>query len=195
MELLNNQMIYHRKLSTCLSPPSALPPLKSMVTKDVIAPPPMSPLPPAFLIAFRIEFSMLPYVVPCPRSIAWIKQKVMAPVDVIFDRACLRSSSASSYFFCKMNSKEMKWIVDYGTYRCISRGFVIITATERNSFSTTSSFPYSRSGAVVLPHVLSTPTTKGKIEKLTVESKRHQQLKVKQLKYHFGLGTVEFVQF
>lgn len=71
----------------------ALPPVKSMVTNDVTTPPPMSPLPPAFFIAFRIEFSMLPYVAPCPRSIAWMKQKVMAPVDVIFDRACSRLSN------------------------------------------------------------------------------------------------------
>lgn len=35
----------------------------------------------------RIEVSMLPYVAAFPRSMAWMKEKVMAPVEVIFDRA------------------------------------------------------------------------------------------------------------
>lgn len=72
----------------------ALPPVKSMVTRDVTTSPPPPPPPPfAFFIAVRIEFSMLPYVAPCPRSIAWMKQKVMAPVDVILDRACSHLSN------------------------------------------------------------------------------------------------------
>jgi hypothetical protein len=42
-------------------------------------------------MALRIEVRMVPYVAPGPqRSTAWMKQNVMAPVDVIFDSACLQ---------------------------------------------------------------------------------------------------------
>lgn len=81
--MLNIQVM---KMHTCLSPPPILPPVKSMLSRDVTAPPPRSL--PVFRMAERIELRMLPYVVPCPRSMAWMKQKVIAPVDVIFDRAC-----------------------------------------------------------------------------------------------------------
>lgn len=75
--------------STCLKPPVLkLPPVRSIVRRDVTAPPPRDgPEPPASRIAVRIALRMLPYVAPCPRSMAWIKQKVMAPVEVIFDKA------------------------------------------------------------------------------------------------------------
>lgn len=74
---------------SCLSPPVVrLPPVKSMETRDVTtSPPPLPPLP-AFFMALRIEVRMVPYVAPGPeRSTAWMKQNVMAPVDVIFDSA------------------------------------------------------------------------------------------------------------
>lgn len=59
-----------------------------MVMSDVTTPPPILISEPVFLIVARMEFNMLPYVEACWRSIAWMKQKVMAPVDVIFDKAC-----------------------------------------------------------------------------------------------------------
>lgn len=67
-----------------------LPPERSIVRRDVTAPPPSprsGPELPASRIAVRIALRTPPYVVACPRSMAWIKQKVMAPVDVIFDKA------------------------------------------------------------------------------------------------------------
>ena len=36
----------------------------------------------------RIEVSIFPYVVAWPRSIAWMKEKVIAPVEVTLDKAC-----------------------------------------------------------------------------------------------------------
>lgn len=57
-----------------------------MVISDVTGPPPVPPL--VLRMVVRIEFSILPYVAPCPRSIAWMKQKVIAPVEVILDNAC-----------------------------------------------------------------------------------------------------------
>ena len=85
------QLINHGNI-TCLSPPPSptLPPVKSMVIRDVTTPPPRSP-PPTLRIVLRIALRMLPYVAPYPRSRAWMKQNVMAPVDVIFDRACSQS--------------------------------------------------------------------------------------------------------
>lgn len=77
---------------TCLSPPALrLPPVKSIEMREVTtSPPPLPPLP-AFFMAVRIEVRMVPYVAPGPeRSMAWMKQNVIAPVDVIFDRACLQ---------------------------------------------------------------------------------------------------------
>lgn len=74
---------------SCLSPPVlALPPVRSIEMSDVTAPPPAIEAPlPVFRIVERMEFRILPYVVASPRSIAWMKQNVIAPVEVIFDKA------------------------------------------------------------------------------------------------------------
>lgn len=63
-----------------------LPPVTSIVRRDVTMPPPrsLSELRMEDLIAFRIP----PYVVPCPCSIAWMKEKVIAPVEVTLDKLC-----------------------------------------------------------------------------------------------------------
>lgn len=95
-------------ISTCLKPPVlALPPVRSIVRRDVTTPPPRSgpelPLP-ASRIAVRIALRMLPYVVPCPRSMAWMKQKVMAPVEVIFERAYQKNLPAKISFVCHKES-------------------------------------------------------------------------------------------
>lgn len=86
-KLMPADMFWFLTVNTCFNPPPVvLPPVKSIVMTDVTGPPPISP--PVLRMVFRMEFSMLPYVCPCPRSMAWMKQKVIAPVDVILDKAC-----------------------------------------------------------------------------------------------------------
>lgn len=94
--------------STCLRPPLRLPPVKSIVRRDVTAPPPRSL--PVLLMTARIEFSMLPYVVACPRSMAWMNAKVIAPVDVILDKACS--------IWNKINVKTYPFEHNLNTQRC-----------------------------------------------------------------------------
>ena len=43
-------------------------------------------------------------------------------------------------------------------YRGISRGLVIIATTEGNGFTTTCTFPNTRSRAMIFPYILSAPT-------------------------------------
>lgn len=57
-----------------------------MLRSDVTGVPPIES--PVLRMVDRMEFKMLPYVAPWPCSTAWMKQKVIAPVDVIFERAC-----------------------------------------------------------------------------------------------------------
>uniref|UniRef100_A0A2P2JYL5 Metacaspase-1-like n=1 Tax=Rhizophora mucronata TaxID=61149 RepID=A0A2P2JYL5_RHIMU len=57
---------------SCLSPPTRLPPDRSIMRRDVTIPPPSSLL--VLLMVDLIAFSMFPYVFPCPRSMAWMKE-------------------------------------------------------------------------------------------------------------------------
>ncbi|MFS7889236.1 hypothetical protein Hanom_Chr00s000003g01604551 [Helianthus anomalus] len=53
-------------------------------------------------MALRIELNKLPYVDAFPCSMASIKQYVIAPVDVIFDKACIiRGGNIRNIFECK----------------------------------------------------------------------------------------------
>lgn len=86
---------------TCLMPEPRLPPVKSMERSDVTVPPP--PKPPSVLrIVDLIAVSISPYVFAFPCSIAWIKEKVIAPVEVTFDRACPRSVQLAFFEYHSM---------------------------------------------------------------------------------------------
>jgi hypothetical protein len=60
------------KKHTCVIPPLKFPPANS-IEISVVTTPPLSSLIVLRMVA-RIAFSMLPYVVPCPRSIAWMNE-------------------------------------------------------------------------------------------------------------------------
>jgi len=53
---------------------------------------------------------MLPYVAPCPLSMAWMKQKVIAPVEVIFESACSFNTLEifRNYWACRRINEIMK---------------------------------------------------------------------------------------
>lgn len=82
---------------TCLSPPP-LPPVKSIVSSVETGPPPAT----ISLLVCRmrdlIAFKILPYVAPCPFSMAWMKANVIAPVEVTFDSACPVFNICQSFF-------------------------------------------------------------------------------------------------
>lgn len=111
--LFSNIKVYDGKAwqNTCLKPPPApaLPPVISMVRRDVTTPPPRSSPLPTLRMAERIEFNTLPYVVPCPRSMACMKQKVIAPVEVILDRACSHGRISWVFPSSELNKYLLQW--------------------------------------------------------------------------------------
>lgn len=74
---------------TCLNAPKL--PLDTSVASSAVT---GLVAPVVFRMVARIALSMLPYVAPWPSSKALRKQYVIAPVDVILDRACLSEPSA-----------------------------------------------------------------------------------------------------
>lgn len=122
---------------------------------------PLSELRMEDLIAFRIP----PYVVPCPCSIAWMKEKVIAPVEVTLDKLCHQSKGHSivSHYIESINihiqNSELKRIKEF--YIRISWALIIITTTEGYNFSATCSFPCSWSRTMIFPYISSSSTFKG----------------------------------